>query len=817
MIRKIIKYLFIFILILGTVTAIAGGLTGWYFYNRITRDLPQIEKISDYRPKAATSLLADDGTLIAEYYDERRYPVTFEEIPKIVKSAFLAAEDANFYNHPGIDFTSVFRAMYVNLRKHSSAQGASTITQQIVKSLLLSKEKTYERKVKEAILAYRIEKSLTKDQILTVYLNEIYLGLNSFGVKAAARAHFHKELDQINIAEAAYLAGLPKKPSELSNPANRGDALGRQRYVVNQMLSNNMISQREAEEARKFELKIYPVDERNIFRAPYFTSLVMHALPEIVAKINKKWTPTNPGGFSVKTSVNLRAYDLGVWALQKGLREVDKRRGWRGPLKPPKNGDVKPEDGGNNFADEEPDALVPGKIYPAVVREIKKDTGVAKVLVKSTAGTVELKKATWANRLLKDDDIEKVEGINLVQTLKVGDVIEVSLEEEKKDAAADEKKQAEAKADGKADGKDGDKDRPAEPEPVKFQLDQTPTIQGAFILLNAQTGEVLASVGGYDYQRSIFNRSFQGLLQPGSSFKPIVYLTALEQLHLTPVSIVPDSPISLVAGNGKIWSPQNFDHKYLGPITLRTALQKSRNVVSVYLLQHSGLERVIETARRLGLTTPIEKNMSIALGTPTVRLLELARAYGAFAAEGRLADMLVVTEIKDRDGNVIYSQTPRQTKVISEEDAFIMAHMMRGVVDRGTATIVKQLNRPVAGKTGTTNDQMDAWFIGYTPQYVGGVWTGFDVKKQIGNKETGGKVAAPIFLYFMQEYLKGAPIDDFVIPDGVIPVPINLNSGHVVDADTPGAFIEYFKTGTEPKETSQELEVPQDYLSSDEF
>ena len=805
MIRKIFKFFFILSLIIGLVGAIVGGLGGWYFYNRITRDLPQIEKISDYRPKAATSLVADDGTLLAEYYDERRYPVTFEEIPKVVRNAFLAAEDANFYNHPGIDITSVFRAMWVNLRRHSSAQGASTITQQIVKSLLLTKEKTYERKVKEAILSYRIEKSLTKDQILTVYLNEIYLGLNSFGVKAAARAHFHKELDKINIAEAAYLAGLPKKPSELANPARRADALGRQKYVIGQMLKNNMISQREAEEARNFELKIYPVDERNIYRAPYFAGLVMRELPEIISKINHKWTPTNPGGFTVKTSVNLRAYDLGVWALQKGLREIDKRRGWRGPLKSQKNGEVKPTESENDFVSEEPDLVVPWKIYPAVIREINKSTGIAKVFADKTAGTVDLKNATWANRFLKDDD--NVEGINVLQTLKVGDVIEVSLEEPEKAEEKDGAKKEDKKVDMKDSG----------PDVLRFQLDQTPQIQGAFVLLNAQTGETLAVVGGYDYQRSIFNRAFQGLLQPGSSFKPIVYLTALEQLHLTPVSIVPDSPISLVAGNGKIWSPQNFDHKYLGPITLRTALQKSRNVVSVYLLQRSGLDRVIETARRLGLTTPIEKNMSIALGTPTVHLLELARAYGAFAAEGRLADMLVVSEIKDRDGTVIYSQTPRQTKVISEEDAFIMAHMMRGVVDRGTATLIKKLNRPVAGKTGTTNDQMDAWFIGYTPQWVGGVWVGFDVKRSIGNKETGGKVAAPVFLYFMQEFLKGTPIDDFVIPDGVIPVPIDLNSGHVVDGNSPGAFIEYFKTGTEPKETAREIEVPQDYLSSDEF
>lgn len=787
MLRRFFRSFFYVGVIVGLLATIIGVAGGIYFYLRLTRDLPQISNLNDYRPKAVTSIYSNDGTLIAELYEERRYPVPFEKIPLIVRQSFLAAEDANFYSHPGIEFISILRAFWVNLRKKSAKQGASTITQQIVKSLLLSREKTMERKAKEAILSYRLEKALSKDEILSIYLNEIYLGSGAYGVRAAAKVYFHKELDQLTTPEAAFLAGLPQKPSELAKLEHREMALQRQRYVLGQLFDKKMIDEAEYKKALETKLEIFPQDEQTIFAAPYFAGHAMKVVKDLFPTLDKYASPTNPGGYSIYTTVDLKATALAERSLQRALREVDKRQGWRGPI-----GHLVGDGLRDFLAKHSAVQLAPDTVYKAVVLKIAPD-GKATVELGDKSGVVSLKDAGWAKRLVKDEVAQAVDPAKL---LKVGDVIEVSLQEPPAP-------------------KEGAK--PAEPAEPQFKLDQTPELEAAFVVTNALTGEVIAMIGGYDYAKSQFNRVTQAERQPGSSFKPFVYLASLETLKYTPSTIVPDSPISLVAGDGKLWTPGNFDGKFLGPITLRTALQRSRNVVSVYLIQKLGVDRVIKVAERLGITTPIPGNLSISLGSAEVRMIELVRAYGAFAAGGYLADPLVITSIKDRDGKQLYEQRPKQKKVIDENDAFIMAHMMKGVIDRGTATVLKALGRPIAGKTGTTNDQMDAWFIGYTPEWVAGAWVGYDQKRMIGRMETGGKAAAPIFLYFMQEFLKDSPVVDFDIPDGVVPVSVNVASGHVVSSDSEGAFTEYFKVGTEPTETEEETQIPQDYLSSDEF
>ncbi len=418
-------------------------------------------------------------------------------------------------------------------------------------------------------------------------------------------------------------------------------------------------------------------------------------------------------------------------------------------------------------------------IYRGLVKEIRANLAV--VQVGDYEGQIELKRSSWAQKLLDKND--RSTQINLSNYLKPGFVIEVSLDTEKNTEKNSEK----------------NKEKAAEQVPLLwFKMDQTPELEGAFYLQNPLTGEAKVIIGGYDYDRSVFNRVTQGLRQPGSSFKPFVYLAALDSLKFTPVTLVPDTPISLVAGNGQLWTPQNFDHKYLGPITFRVALQRSRNVVSVWMIQKLGVDRVIETARKLGITTPIGRDFSISLGTAEIYMNELVGAYGVFAAGGWLADQIFISTVKDRDGKVIFEKRPSQKQVISEESAFIMAHVMKGVIENGTATLLRALNRPMAGKTGTTNDLMDAWFIGFTPEWAAGVWVGFDIKRTIGRLETGGKAAAPIFLYFMEEFLKNEPPLDFVIPDGVVPVAINRSSGQVVDPAASGSFIEYFKSGTEP-------------------
>lgn len=800
MVRKIFRIVLLTGVIAGLLATLVGGAVGFYYYLRLTRDLPQIESLKDYRPQAVSSVYAADGTLIAEVFDEngRRYPVEFKDIPPIVRSAFLAAEDANFYSHPGIDPVSIIRAIVKNFVGQKVKQGASTITQQTVKSLLLTREKSYERKAKEAILAYRLERYLTKDEIFSIYLNEIFLGSGANGIKAAAKVHFHKNLNELTIGEAAFLAGLPQRPSELTNPRKRDEAIARQHYVLDQMLKNNMITKKELEDARAQKLVIYHQEEQNIFAAPYFAShLIKEVLPDLFRGIDQYASVSNPGGYQIYTTVDLKATDSAVRSLQRGLREIDKRRGWRGPVGHVKEQDSKAQPGTEELFSASD--LKSGKLYRAVIERV--DAQGLLVQVGALEGVVDLKKAGWAKRFLKDD---QALGVEPSKMLKVGDVIEVSLPDP---APENQAQKAEVKEDKNL--------------PLQLQLDQTPQLEGAFFLANALSGEIKTMVGGYDFQRSQFNRVTQARRQPGSSFKPFIYLTALEALNLTPASIVPDSPISMPAGNGEIWSPRNFDGKFLGPITLRTALQRSRNVVSVYLTQREGLDRAIATAHRLGITTDIPPNMSISLGTAEIQMLELVRAYGAFASGGWLADPLYVTSIKDRDGRVIYEQFPRGHRVIDEDNAFLMANMMKGVVERGTATILKQLGKPMAGKTGTTNDQMDAWFVGYTPEWVGGVWVGFDQKKMIGKMETGGKAAAPVMLYFMQEFLANTPPLDFPLSDGVIPVPISLESGHPVDPRDPGAFVEYFKSGTEPSYAASSTETEEsgsdEYLSSDEF
>lgn len=785
MIRRFFRFIYISIALLTLLGIAVGLMATIYFYIEITRDLPKIEKLSDYQPKAATLLYAKDGTLIAEMSEEQRYPVKLDEVPMIVRNAFLAAEDAGFYRHVGIDFFGILRALWKNLKTNQPTQGASTITQQVVKSLLLTREKTYERKAKEAILSYRLERALSKNEIFEIYLNEIFLGSGAYGIKAAARAHFGKNLNELNVAEAAFLAGLPQRPSYLTSPKHRSQAIERQHYTLRQMVANGMITKEEEIIAKNTELDIKPQALERIYAAPYYSNHAMREVDRIFEEnIPGDETALNPGGYVVETTADIPAYRYAEKAVRTGLKELDKRRGWRGPKKSLSADQVE------SLIQSSPltkrNQLIADDIYPAVVTSTNGASGILDVTVGTLKGKLDVNKADWAKKLLGKED--RATWITPKTAFKVGDLIEVSLNTEKTTDTQ-----------------------------LYFSLDQTPEAEAALVSLNALTGEVATIIGGYDYNRSVFNRATQGRLQPGSAFKPIIYLTAVNNLNYTASSIVPDSPISLVAGNGKLWSPQNYDRKFLGPITMRTALQRSRNVVSVALIRKTGLDAVIDFAHKMGITSPIQKNLSISLGTAEVSPLELTRAYGVFAAGGWLAESIFVTSITDRNGKVIYEKHPSQKKVISDEVAFIMANMMKGVVERGTAQVVKQLEKPVAGKTGTTNDVMDTWFIGYTPEWVTGVWVGFDVKRNLGRFETGGKTAAPIFVNYMREFLKDTPPLDFDIPDSVIPVTVDLNSGRPVEPDSPNAFVEYFISGTEPTGGGMDSPTDKDYLMDNEF
>jgi penicillin-binding protein 1A len=799
---KLVFRIIIWVLVCGGLLSIViGGFTGLYFYNRLNRDLPKIEKLSDYKPKAVTSIVSDNGTLLAEVWDERRYPVALEDIPPYVKNAFLAAEDSGFYEHGGIDFISILRAAWVNLTSRVTRQGASTITQQIVKELLLSRERTYERKLKEALLAYRLEKYLTKDEILSMYLNQIFLGSGAYGIRAAAKVHFHKELDELSIAEAALLGGLPKKPSELTRPRNFKMAMGRQRYVLRQMLEKGFISQEQFQEALDEEVRMFPQDEENLFASPYYGTHAIKVAEEIIQGVNPEYTLRDPGGFVVRTSIDVEADAFAQKSVQNGLKKIDKRQGWRGVL-----GNIRDDSATPLQWDEvrAPEDLKSGVVYKALVTKVNSGKGGVTVKLGEVEAEVDLNAASWAKTFSKlepgNPEIRTWFGGSPAKAVSSGDIIEVSVSSLSKDESGE----------------------------VSFslELDQTPAVQGAMVVMHSATGEVKSIVGGYDYKLSRFNRATQGDLQPGSSFKPLIYLSAIEELKLTPSTLVPDEPISYETLDG-IWAPQNFDKKFLGPITLRVALQKSRNVVSVYLVERIGVDKIIGSARRLGISTPIPRNMSIALGTPEVRVIDMVRSYAPFSSGGYLPDVLIVKSIMERDGSEIYLGLPKQKQVINPPEAFVMAHMMKGVIERGTAQVLKKLGMPVGGKTGTTNNHMDAWFIGYTPEWVVGVWVGFDVKRSLGKTATGGVAAAPIFLEFMEEFLKDSPALDFTPPDGVLPIVVDVNTGLPVAPGEQNAFIEYFVAGSGegsdgPFNRYQELYSPRsqeggDYLTNSDF
>jgi penicillin-binding protein 1A len=776
----------------GLATSLVCALIGVWGYFFITRDLPKLSRIEDYKPAAVTRVLSSEGNLIAEFYSERRYPVKLAEVPDVIRRAFLAAEDSSFYSHPGIDLVSILRAVVKNMQSGGVKQGASTITQQVVKNLLLSSEKSFDRKAKEAILSYRLEKRFSKDEIFEIYLNQIFFGNSAYGIKSAARLYYRKELPEVTLAEAAFLAGLPKAPSDYSPLKNFKRAKQRQGQVLLQMKEAGFITDVQYDEARREEVKFYVASQKNVFGSPYYVG-------ELRRVFLDKWRDLDldSDGLEITTAVDSEADALAMKALRAGLREVDKRRGWRGP---------KARMAESAYLAQY-STLVPveAEVYPAFVRSNSR--GVLKVLLGNQTVSVDTNESGWAKKLLGSDD--SVRFGSPAEVIKEGDVIEVSVR---------------AGSAGKGELK--------QKAPTRVVLDQNPAIEGAVVLLDPMTGVVRSMAGGYDYGQSQFNRVTQSLRQPGSTFKPVVYLAAIDKFKYTPATIVHDSPRTFRVGD-TFWTPANFDEKFLGPITLRTALEKSRNLVSADIVSRIGVDTPIQYARLMGIQSPLGRNLSLSLGSGEVTVLELTRAYGVLAAKGVLVDSVFVTKIKDRYGRVIYDYEQERLshahKVLDENSAFVLTNMMKGVIESGTGYKVKELGRPVAGKTGTSNDQMDAWFIGFTPQWVCGVWVGFDQKKQIGPKETGGVVSAPIWVNFMRdflEYKKRNVADDgereakaeaekigiqyipptlneqldFSAPEGVEPFWIYKSSGTRASEGAPGAFLEYFVKGTEPAE-----------------
>ena len=755
--KGFISTLLLCVVTLAVVTLL--GISGYIFF--LLAKLPRIDRLADYKPPIVSQVFGDDGSLVGEFYLERRIVVPVNKMPRKLIQAFVSAEDANFYSHKGIDYFGIVRAAVKNIISMRKKEGASTITQQVTKSMLLTPEKKFSRKIKEAILATRMEEKLSKDEILYLYLNQIYLGGGSYGVQAAAETYFGKNVDQLNLAEMAMLAGLPKAPNAYSPIKHMDKASERQRYVLDRMVKEGYITPVEADHARKAPIVIRPMKKVNNEQSAYF-------LEHLRIQLEQKYGEDQlyKGGLKIYTTMNADMQRAAFQSLRKGLKEVDKRQGFRGPTKYLGDAAVdafcsKVEEGIDSAV------LKTGETYQGVVVGFNPDRGEALVRVGDRKGILARKNMSWAGKLGMINRYGKPDKGN--KNLTLGSVIDVSVVSPEV-------------------GKDG----------AQFALDQTPDVQAALVSIDPRTGGVKAMVGGYDFRKSQFNRAIQAKRNAGSAFKPIIYSAALDK-GFSPASIIEDAEVEYPDGAGGIWKPKNYDNIFRGPVTMREALTYSINIVSVKIMEQIGAQYTAEYAKRLGFTSPIPANLALALGAATISPFELTSAYTVFANKGLLTPQYFISKVTDAEGTVLQeTQPPVPIPVISPETAYVITNLMQSVVSSGTGHRASLIGRPVAGKTGTTNDSKDAWFIGYIPQLVTGVWVGYDQERSLGAGGSGGQAAAPIWGDFMQKAVIQMPSEDFEAPENVSFVLINPRTGKLAREGSSGAVMECFIKGTEP-------------------
>jgi penicillin-binding protein 1A len=664
--------------------------------------------------------------------------------------AFLAAEDSTFYQHEGVDISAIVRAMIKNLQRGGIKQGGSTITQQIIKRLLLSSEKSYKRKVKEAILAYRLEKYLTKDEILTIYLNQIYLGSRAYGVEAAARTYFGVHVGDLTIAQAALLAGLPQAPTRYSPFRDFQSAKNRQKYVLGRMLAQGWITQAQHDAAVAEPLVFKSMPDPSWEVAPFYLEEVRR---ELIDRFGEDQVYN--GGLHVHTAVDLKHQEAAERALREGLVASEKRRGYKPAL------EKLDKDKFNDFyahSNVPESLLVPGRWVKALVQEVSGQGAVVRFGDKY--GFIPAEEMSFAKG--------KVEP---------GDLVWASvLAVPEKPGAEKPAPQKAAEAPAAAKGKGG-KAQAAAPAPQpaksgrpmwKLAMQLEPRIEGAIVSMDPRTGEVLACVGGFSFEKSQFNRATQSFRQPGSSFKPIVYSVAMDN-GMTPATVVMDGPFSYRdPWSGQVWSPGNYEGDYGGPMTIRSALAKSKNLVTVRVAQQVGMKKIVERARELGLRGEFVPYLPVSLGAVAVNLLDMVQAYSAFARDGSTIKPRFVLDVKSPWGEEIFVNKPEVKQVLSPQTAYIMDCLLKEVVRAGTATAVKVLGRPLAGKTGTTNDFQDAWFMGFAPYLLSGCYIGFDQPKPMGKGETGGRAALPIWLSYRKAVEDDYPVEDFSRPPGIV-------------------------------------------------
>ncbi len=774
----------------GVVLFLVGSAAVAYIILQAAKDLPDYESLAVYEPPVMTRIHAHDGSLIAEYARQRRIFVPINTVPKRVINAFLSAEDSRFYEHGGLDFKGIARAVYrmaeakmMGVKRR--AEGASTITQQVAKNFLLSSERTFERKLKEAILAIRIERAFSKDKILELYLNEIYFGIGSYGVAAAGLNYFSKELKDLTIEEAAYLAALPKAPNNY-HPFRKKDAAKERRdWVIGQMYSNGFITKAEADQAQKAPLAVkLRKFGAHIFEAEFFAEEVRRAL---LAQYGEE--KLYGGGMSVRTTLNPTLQRFARKALMEGLVAFDRRKGWRGAVK---QIDVSADWGTalNNM--KVPSDLAPWRLgvvlqvadKKAIVglKPIKKQDG--KIIEKREAVEILFDQIKWA----KDAKTRKPPKV-VGNVLSVGDVIYVAPTDPEKPAGT-------------------------------WSLMQIPEVGGGIVAMDPHTGRVLAMVGGFSFDISQFDRVVQARRQPGSAFKPFVYSAALDNGYM-PTSIIVDAPIEIEQGPGQeIWRPENYDKdKSYGPTTLRIGIEKSRNQMTVRLAQHLGMPTITEYARRFGIYDDLLPVLSMSLGAGETTLLRLATGYCTLANGGKKVHATLIDRIQDRWGETIWRHDDRKCpgcaaegwngqeeplisddrkQIVDPHTAYQITSILQGVVERGTARKLKKLEIPLAGKTGTTNEEKDAWFVGYSPDLVVGVFVGYDTPRPMGKGQTGGQVAAPIFGTMMKQVNAGKPAVPFRVPPGVKLVQVNLKTGIRAGPGSQNSILEAFKPYESP-------------------
>ncbi|HEY2884699.1 MAG TPA: penicillin-binding protein 1A [Rhizomicrobium sp.] len=759
------------------VLLVAAVLGGFFYIYSVTRDLPSVEALRDYQPPVTTRVYAGDGTLLGEYARERRIFVPIAFVPKLVTEAFTSAEDKNFYSHPGIDPSGIMRAAIkdvFNVFQHKRLEGASTITQQVAKNFLLNSEVKFSRKIREAILAIRIDATYPKSKILELYLNEIYLGENSYGVAAAALNYFGKSLDELDVAEVAFLAALPKAPSAYDPVRYHEVALERRNWVIGQMRENGYIS---SEEERAALAEPLITQTRAIGSqtedADYFVEEVRR---QLYARYGAQ--PLYDGGLQVRSTLDTALQNHAVNALRSGLVRYDRRHGWRGP--------VSHIDVSGNWKDtlaavENQSGIDSWRV--AVVLAF--DGNATEIgLGDGTNATIPFTELAWARKELHNASVGAAPA-KPQDVLKIGDVIYVE----------------------PVDNKQND-----------YGLRQVPEVNGGIVAMDPHTGRVLALSGGFSYASSQFDRAFQAMRQPGSSFKPYVYAAALDNGY-TPVSKVLDAPFEMVDGTGKIWRPKNFEKHYLGLTTLRRGIELSRNLMTIRLAQAVGMDKVVQYPERFGVYDHLAPFLSNSIGSGETTLLKQVTGYSVFVNGGKKIIPSLIDRIQDRNGKTIWRHDARscdgcnqgdwqrqpeplladtRDQVLDPQTSYQIVSLLEGVVLRGTGRSVLAVGKPLAGKTGTSNDAKDVWFVGFSPDLVCGVYVGFDNPRTLGSLEQGATVAAPIFRDFMKGALAGQPGLPFRVAPGVEIVSVDYHSGAL--SSGPGSIPEVFKPNTAPGE-----------------